>query len=350
MEWIPRRPRRSGGRRDPQGHSEGRFEKAGPRVCVSTAKGTGRQYMHRFAPGLARPRMIRRRTCCPYYRAEKLLRCYPGITAAAPRWPRRSFHARNGGRIAAWSRARSTRERDTASLRGCGCSMAGWRVWAVATLALVHAGTRYLPPPKQHLPPESIRLNSSKSGIGEYLVPFQQGLDRASLLDGAGGSLRPCHPLLQLPLAVMIDDVPGTRRATILRFASTLAAGQNEVITGRHLLAKHPIDADWAPSNKMVYGWNSWWPHRSRGITPAAVSRSCRYTMLAGYLCCPVCGATRWQSGLRCLKRWKDPCRWAPAAAHSARKSLLRGTCTPRVFAGRGTGSHRVAGSHARRA
>lgn len=199
-------------------------------------------------------------------------------------------------------------------------------------------------------PPESIRLNSSKSGIGEYLVPFQQGLDRASLLDGAGGSLRPCHPLLQLPLAVMIDDVPGTRRATILRFASTLAAGQNEVITGRHLLAKHPIDADWAPSNKMVYGWNSWWPHRSRGITPAAVSRSCRYTMLAGYLCCPVCGATRWQSGLRCLKRWKDPCRWAPAAAHSARKSLLRGTCTPRVFAGRGTGSHRVAGSHARRA
>ena len=267
-----------------------------------------------------------------------------------PRWPRRSFHARNGGRIAAWSRARSTRERDTASLRGCGCSMVGWRAWAVATLALVHAGTRYLPPPKQHLPPESIRLNSSKSGIGEYLVPFQQGLDRASLLDGAGGSLRPCHPLLRLPLAVMIDDVPGTRRATILRFASTLAAGQTEVITGRHLLAKHPIDADWAPSNKMVYGWNSWWPHRARGITPAAVSRSCRYTMLAGYLCCPVCGATRWKSGLRCLKRWKDPCRWAPAAAHSARKSLLRGTCTPRVFAGRGTGSHRVAGSHARRA
>lgn len=115
--------------------------------------------MHRFAPGLARPRMIRRRTCCPYYRAEKLLRCYPGITAAAPRWPRRSFHARNGGRIAAWSRARSTRERDTASLRGCGCSMAGWRVWAVATLALVHAGTRYLPPPKQHLPP---RINQAQ--------------------------------------------------------------------------------------------------------------------------------------------------------------------------------------------
>lgn len=181
-------------------------------------------------------------------------------------------------------------------------------------------------------PTESIRLNSSKSGIGEYLVPFQQGLDRASLLDGAGGSLRPYHPLLRLPLAVMIDDVPGTRRTMILRFASDLAAGQTEVITGRHLLAKHPIDADWAPSNKMVYGWNSWWPHRARGITPAAVSRSCRYTMLAGYLCCPVCGATRWQSGLRCLKRWKDPCRWAPAAAHSARKSLSCGEPVRRGF------------------
>lgn len=42
---------------------------------------------------------------------------------------------------------------------GCGCSMAGWRAWAIATLALVHAGTRYVPPPKQHLTP---RINQAQ--------------------------------------------------------------------------------------------------------------------------------------------------------------------------------------------